>query len=164
MKVNSNVAQYLSFDVTQGGADTAAEQTLSTPLAPGTDLGAWLVHSFEVHYDPTLVKSWSADADLSVQLTARSLSGSITRLDFDDGDLIARTDLALSLTTSGSFIFNCRDIVEVNPGSVVYDDEIFVQVISTGTGATNRAFGRLVYYSATLTQDEALAIVAVRAG
>lgn len=158
--------QQKAFSVTQGGADTAAETTLTTNIQPGITLDAWNVRALEFTISPNLVKSWaSADADFTVQLTKRSLTGSIARIvTFTDTDLIASFNLAgiLQGTAANYLLVPTTYLWQFVVETIVYSENLYVQAISTATGQTNVVWGRVMYDIKKLTQSEALAVVASR--
>ncbi len=154
------------FTLTQGGADTAAETTIATLIQPGITMGAWQLEALEVTVKPDLVKTWAAaDADFTIQFTKRSLSGSIARLvTYTDIDLVCSFNLAviLSGTAANLWVQPTTWYITLPPGILIYSENIYGQIISTATGATNVAWGRLLYSTVDLSVKEALAIVASR--
>lgn len=155
-----------SFVLTQGGADTAAETTIATNIQPGITFGAWELLVMELTIKPDLLKAWaSADADFTVQLTKRSLAGAIARLvTYADTDLIATFNLAVNLagTAANLQILESTFFVQLPPGVIVYSENLYMQIISTATGQTNVAWGRLLYQPVTLKPAEAFSIIASR--
>ena len=155
-----------SFTLTQGGADTAAETTIATNIQPGITFGAWELLVMELTIKPDLLKAWaSADADFTVQLTKRSLAGAIARLvTYSDTDLIATFNLAVNLagTAANLQIMESTFFVQLPPGVIVYSENLYMQIISTATGQTNVAWGRLLYQPLTLKPAEAFSIIASR--
>jgi hypothetical protein len=155
-----------AFTVTQGGADTAAETTLATNIQPGITYGAWELSAIEFTISPNLLKAWSgADCDFTLQITKRSLAASIVRLvTYTDTDLIASMSLSgIATGTAANFIIQpATFFITLPPGVVIYSDSIYLQLISAGTGATNIAWGRILYDLITLTQSQAFAVVASR--
>lgn len=155
-----------AFSVTQGGNDTAAETDIQTYIQPGITFGAWELMALEFTLSPNIVKAWAnADSDLTVQLTKRSLSGAIARIvNFSDTDLIASYNLAmLAQGTPATWVIQPTTFfVNMPPGLIVYSEEIYIQLISTATGQTNVCWGRLHYEPVTLTQAQALAVIASR--
>ncbi len=155
-----------AFTLTQGGADTAAETTIATNIQPGITYGAWELVALELTIKPDLMKAWaSADADFTVQLTKRSLSGSIVRLiTYTDTDLIATFNLALNLagTAANLAIYQTTFYIAMPPGVLVYSENLYMQIISTATGSTNIAWGRILYEPVTLKPAEAFTIIASR--
>lgn len=154
------------FTVTQGGADTAAETTLATNIQPGITFGAWELLAIEFNISPNLLKTWTgADMDFTIQFTKRSLASSIVRLvNYADTDLIESYSMSgLAVGTAASFITQpATFFVNLPPGILVYSDSVYVQLISTGSGATNVVWGRILYDLVTLTQQQAFAVVASR--
>lgn len=154
------------FTVTQGGADTAAETTISTNIQPGITFIGWEVMGVEFTLKPDVVKAWAAvDADLTLQLTKRSLSGSISRLvTYTDTDLVMSFNLGVisSGTPANIVIMETSFYHELPPGVLIYSEYVYAQLISTSTGQTNVAWGRLIYQPKNLSQGEALAVVASR--
>jgi len=155
-----------AFTLTQGGADTAAETTIPTAIQPGITYGAWELLVMELTIKPDLVKAWaSADSDFTVQLTKRSLAGSIARLvTYTDTDLIATFNLAVNLagTAANLALYQTTFYVAMPPGVVIYSENLYMQIISAATGQTNVAWGRLLYEPITLKPNEAFAIIASR--
>lgn len=155
-----------AFTLTQGGADTAAETTIATSIQPGITYGAWELLMMELTIKPDLVKAWaSADADFTVQLTKRSLSGSIARLvTYTDTDLLASFNLAINLagTAANLQILETTFYIAMPPGVIVYSENLYMQIISAATGQTNVAWGRLLYKPITLKPNEAFSIIASR--
>lgn len=154
------------FTVTQGGADTAAESTLATNIQPGVTFGAWRPSFIEFNISPNLLKAWAAaDADMTIQFTKRSLTGAIARIvTYADTDLIASISIAAiaSGTAANLTLVDATYFVALPPGMTIYSENIYVQVISAGTGQTNIVWGRILYELVTLSQAEALAVVASR--
>lgn len=154
------------FTITQGGADTAAESTLATNIQPGVTFGAWRPTYIEFTIAPNLMKAWAAaDADMTIQFTKRSLAGSIARIvTYADTDLIESISLAAiaSGTAANLAIADATYFVALPPGLTIYSENIYAQLISAGTGQTNIVWGRIMYDLVTLSQAEALAIVASR--
>lgn len=154
------------FTVTQGGADTAAETTIATNIQPGITFDAWALKTVEFTLKPDLVKAWaSADSDITLQITKRSLSGSIARIvTYTDTDLILSMNMAAILqgTAANYAIYPVTWFVNLPDGILIYGENLYVQLISTGTGATNIAWGRILYMPQRLSQAEAIAIVASR--
>lgn len=154
------------FSVTQGGADTAAESTLATNIQPGVTFGAWKPTYIEFTIAPNLMKAWAAaDADMTIQFTKRSLTGAIARIvTYTDTDLITSISLAaiVSGTAANLQLVDATYFVALPAGLTIYSENIYVQVISAGTGQTNIVWGRILYDLVTLTQAEALAVVASR--
>jgi hypothetical protein len=115
---------------------------------------------------PDLVKTWaSADGDFTIQFTKRSLSGSIARIiTYTDTDLIASFNLALNLAgTAANLTFRETTwYLTMPPGLIVYSENIYAQIISAATGATNVAWGRIMYNPVTLTAAQAMAVIASR--
>jgi hypothetical protein len=155
-----------AFTVTQGGADTAAETTIPTLIQPGITFGAWLLKAVEVTISPNLLKAWAAaDMDWTLQLTKRSLASSITRLvTYADTDLIASINLASIMTGTAATaqLVDATRVYTMPPGVIVYSENLYVQQISTGTGATNIAWGRILYEVINLTASQAMAVIASR--
>jgi hypothetical protein len=155
-----------AFTVTQGGADTAAETTIPTLIQPGITYGAWLIKAVEVTISPNLLKTWAAaDLDWTLQLTKRSLAGSITRMvTYSDTDLIASINLASIMTGTAATaqLVDATRVYTMPPGVIVYGENLYAQQISTGTGATNIAWGRILYEVITLTASQAMAVIASR--
>jgi len=158
--------QQKPFTVTQGGADTAAESTLATNIQPGVTLGAWSIKGIELTLPPNLVKAYAAaDADLTLQMTKRSLAGAIARLvSYTDTDLLLTFNLAVVLSGAAANLMLTETtwFISPPPELLVYSENIYMQLISTGTGATNIAWGRILYEPVTLTQAQALAVIASR--
>ena len=154
------------FSVTQGGADTATETILATNIQPGVTFGAWRPSYIEFTIAPNLLKAWAAaDADMTIQFTKRSLAGAIARIvTYTDTDLIASVSLAaiVSGTAANLTLADATHFVVLPPGLTIYSENIYVQVISAGTGQTNIVWGRILYELVTLSQAEALAVVASR--
>lgn len=155
-----------AFTVTQGGADTAAETTIPTLIQPGITLDAWLLRAIEFTLKPDLLKTWaSADSDFTLQFTKRSLSASLVRLvTYSDTDLIASVNLAAILqgTAANYQLHPATWFINLPDGVLVYGENLYAQLISTGTGATNVVWGRVLYETKRLSQSEALSIVASR--
>lgn len=155
-----------AFTVTQGGADTAAETTLATNIQPGVTFGAWRPRAIEINFPPNLVKAWAgADMDLTVQFTKRSLAGSIARLvSYTDTDLIASLNIAgIAVGTAANFaVVDTTYFLTLPEGLTIYSENIYAQLISNASGATNIVWGRILYDLVNLTQSEALAVVASR--
>lgn len=158
--------QQKAFSVTQGGADTAAEATISTNIQPGITFGAWELMGIEFTLKPDLVKAFAAaDADVTLQLTKRSLAGNIARLvTYTDSDLLATWNLAVinSGTAANLALVETTFYLTIPPGTIIYSEYVYVQLISTATGQTLSAWGRLVYAPINLSQGEALAVIAAR--
>jgi len=161
-----SLAYTKAFTLTQGGADTAAETTLATNLLPGVDMAAWELLELEFTVKPDLVKAWaSADADFTIQMTKRSLAGAIARIvTFTDNDLILSWSLAaiLSGTAANLFLLPTTYRVSLPAGIIVYTENLYMQIISTGTGQTNVAWGRLLYQPVKLTASDAMVLIASR--
>jgi len=156
---------FKAFTCTQGGADTAAETTIATNLLPGTDLVAWRPEKVEFNIYPTLVKAWAAsDSDFTLQITKRSLSGSIARIvTFTDQDLLFSWNLAIIASgTAANLWLQPTSFVVPWAGDLIYAENVYAQIISTATGQTNILWGRIVYETEKLTQAQALALVAAR--
>jgi hypothetical protein len=155
-----------AFTLTQGGADTAAETTIATGLSPGVDMTAWMLKSIQFTISPNQVKLWAAaDADFTIQMTKRSLAGSIVRLvTWTDQDLLYTWNAAaiLSGTAANLLVVETSRIIEFPTDTLVYAENLYMQLISTGTGATNIAWGRLLYDLKKLSNSEALTLVASR--
>lgn len=155
-----------AFTLTQGGADTAAETTIATNIQPGITYGAWELLMVELTIKPDLVKAWaSADSDFTVQLTKRSLSGSIARLiTYTDTDLLATFNLAVNLagTAANLQVLETTYYITMPPGVIVYSENLYMQIISAATGQTNIAWGRILYQPITLKPNEAFSIIASR--
>jgi len=155
-----------AFTVTQGGADTAAETTIATNIQPGITYDAWELKTIELTLKPDLMKTWaSADSDFTVQLTKRSLSGAIARIiTYTDTDLIASVNMAGILQgTAAVYVLTATTwYVNLPAGVLVYSENLYVQCISTATGATNIVWGRILYDTKRLSSSEALAVVASR--
>lgn len=154
------------FTVTQGDADAAAETTISTNIQPGITLVGWELVGVEFTLKPDLVKAWAAaDADLTLQLTKRSLSASISRLvTYTDTDLVMSFNLGMiaSGTSANLLVMETSFYHQLPPGVLIYSEYVYAQLISTSTGQANVAWGRMIYQTKNLTQGEALAIVASR--
>lgn len=154
------------FTLTQGGADSAVETTLNTTIQPGITLGAWQLRAVEFTIKPDLLKAWAAaDADFTLQMTKRSLSGSIARIvTYSDQDLLMSLNQAViaSGTPANLAVQDATWYVNLPDGIVIYSEAIYLQLITTGTGQTNVVWGRLLYEAINLTQAEAFAIVASR--
>jgi len=162
----TSVKMQKPFTLTQGGADTSAETTLTTNIQPGITLDAWELDTVEVTVSPNLVKAWAAaDADFTIQFTKRSLAGSISRIvTYTDTDLICSMNLAviLSGTAANLMIQPCTFFIQLPSGIIVYSEYIYGQIISTATGQTNVAWGRILYMPRKLSQSEAFAVIASR--
>jgi hypothetical protein len=158
--------QQKAFTLTQGGADTAAETTIPTLIQPGITLGAWEIVGIELTLKPDLMKAWAAaDADFTIQFTKRSLSGSIARIiTYTDTDLIATFNLAVNLagTAANLAVYETTWFLQMPPGLIVYSENMYGQIISAATGQTNVAWGRILYNPVTLTQSQAMAVIASR--
>ena len=167
MAMATNGVQFKAFRVVQGGADTAAETEILTGILPGVDFSAWRVLAYEFNLPPDVVKSWAAaDSDLTVQITKRSLTGAIARIEtYADQDLVTSFNMAMVAQGTSA---NWREVittflVELPVPLLLYSDSLFVQLISTATGQTNEVWGRVIYEVATITKDTAFAILASRA-
>ncbi len=155
-----------AFTITQGGADTAAETTIPTLIQPGITFDAWALRALEFTISPNLMKAWaSADVDFTVQLTKRSLSASIARIvTYTDTDLIASLNIAgiLSGTAANNQLYDATRYFMFPDGVMVYGENLYIQCISTGTGATNIVWGRILYEPVKLTAAQAMAVIASR--
>lgn len=158
--------QQKAFVNTQGGADTAAETTIATLIQPGITYGAWELVGLEFTMRPTLVKAWAAaDADYTLQLTKRSLTGAIVNLfTYADTDLIATWSMAavLSGTAANLAFVDTTRYLQLPPGVIVYSENLYLHVITTGTGQTNITWGRILYNPITLTPAQAMSVIASR--
>lgn len=155
-----------AFTITQGGADTAAETTIPTGIQPGITYDAWGLRALEFTIKPDLMKAWaSADTDFTVQLTKRSLASSISRIiTYTDTDLIASINMAgiLSGTAANYQIYDATRFFMFPDGVIVYGENLYIQCISAGSGATNIVWGRILYEPTKLTPAQAMAVVASR--
>lgn len=155
-----------AFTITQGGADTAAETTLATGIQPGITYDAWQLRALEFTISPNLMKGWaSADSDFTIQLTKRSLAASIARIvTYTDTDLIATVNMCAILqgTAANYDLFDATRVYQFSDGVIVYGENLYIQCISTGTGATNIVWGRIMYEPVKLTPSQAMAIIASR--
>lgn len=155
-----------SFAVTQGGNDAAAETTIPTGIQPGVTMDAWELRSVEYTISPTLMKAWvgSGDAEFVLQLTKRAISPIARLTNYSDTDLIAQDCKALLAvgTVASAFITDCTFLMKMSPGIIVYGENLYIQVISAGSGAANQVYGRITYELKKLTQAQALAVVASR--
>lgn len=162
----ATVTQFKSFVSTQSGNDTAAEVEVGTNLTPGIDLAAWSLKAVEFTIKPSLMKAWAnADSDFTLQITKRSMSGAIARLEtFADQDLVFAYSLAMSAqgTPASWGISPASFLVELPVHQMIYSESLFVQGITTGTGQTNVVWGRLIYDIVALTKDQAFALLASR--
>lgn len=158
--------QQKAFTLTQGGIDMAAETTIPTLIQPGITLGAWEIVGIEFTIKPDLVKSWAGvDSDFTVQFTKRSLAGSIARIiTYTDTDLIATFNMAINAagTVASFFLQETTFYLTMPPGLIVYSENMYGQIISTATGQTNVVWGRILYNPVTLTQAQAMVIIASR--
>lgn len=159
--------QQKAFTLTQGGADTAAETTIPTLIQPGITFGAWELVGIEFTIKPDLVKAWvnNADQDFTIQFTKRSLSGSIARIvTYSDTDLVCTFNMAANLagTAANLQILETTFFMTLPPGIIVYSENLYGQIISTGTTQTNVAWGRILYNPVTLTAAQAMAVIASR--
>jgi hypothetical protein len=157
--------QQKAFTLTQGGADTAAETTIPTLIQPGITYGAWEIVGIEFTIKPDLVKAWvnNADQDFTIQFTKRS--GCTTRIvTYTDTDLISTFNLAVNLagTAANLQVIETTFYQSMPPGLIVYSENIYGQIISTATGQTNVAWGRILYNPVTLTAAQAMAVIASR--
>jgi len=154
------------FTLTQGGADTAAETTIATGLLPGVDMSAWVLKAIQFTVSPNLVKAWAAaDIDFTIQLTKRSLASSIVRLvTFTDQDLLYTWNAAaiLSGTAANLAVMETSRSIDFPVETLVYAENLYMQIISASTGQTNIAWGRLLYDLKKLSNAEALTLVASR--
>ena len=159
--------QQKAFTLTQGGADTAAETTIPTLIQPGITFGAWELVGIEFTIKPDLVKAWvnNADQDFTIQFTKRSLAGSIARLiTYTDNDLVCTFNMAANLagTAANLSFLETTIFMTLPPGIIVYCENLYGQIISTGTTQTNVAWGRILYNPITLTAQQAMAVIASR--
>lgn len=153
------------FTLTQGGADTGVEVAIPTNIQPGITLVGWGIAAVELNLAPNLVKSWAgADGDITLQLTKRSISPVARLVTYADTDLLESFNMALiAVGTVANFNTQvCTFILELPPGVICYSENLYIQLISTGTGVVNNAWGRILYEPVTLSQSEAFAIVASR--
>lgn len=152
-----------AFTVTQGGADTAAETTIPTLIQPGITFGAWNLLAVEFTISPNLLKAWAAaDMDFTLQLTKRS--GTTRIVTYTDTDLIASISMASIMTGTAATaqLVEATRVYTMPPGTIIYGENLYAQVISTGTGATNIVWGRILYEPVTLTASQAMAVIASR--
>lgn len=159
--------QQKAFTLTQGGADTAAETTIPTLIQPGITFGAWELVGIEFTIKPDLLKAWvnNADQDFTIQFTKRSLSASVVRLvTYSDSDLVCTFNLAANLagTAANLTIIETTFYQALPPGVIIYSENLYGQIISTATGQTNVAWGRIMYNPITLTAQQAMAVIASR--
>ena len=154
------------FALTQGGADTAVETALQTTIQPGITLAGWLLRAVEFTLKPSILKLWAAsDADFTLQMTKRSLTGAIARIEtFTDQDLLLSLNQAVIAagTPANISIRDATYYVNLPDGIIIYAEALYLQLISAGTGQANSVWGRLLYEPVSLTQAEAFAIVASR--
>lgn len=154
------------FTITQGGADNNAETTIETYIQPGITFSAWELMAVEFTISPNLMKSWAnADSDFTLQITKRSLSGSISRIvTYSDTDLLASFSFAMAAqgTPGNWLLMPATHMINMPPGLIVYGENLYLQLISTATGQTNIVWGRIHYEPVTLTQAQALAVIASR--
>lgn len=153
------------FVVTQGGADTSAEVTIATGLLPGIDLTAWELVMIELQMNAALVKTWAAaDSHMTIQATKRSLAAGYATLNYSDTDLITQFQVASAAegTPANQIFFPTSYWFELPPGALIYAPAMYIQCMSTATGATNSVWGRVMYRPFKLSQSEALAVVASR--
>ena len=162
----TNIVNTKSFTLTQGGADTAAETTIATNLLPGIDMSAWELLEVEFTLKPDIVKAWAAaDSDLTIQFTKRSLSGSVARIiTYTDTDLLFTWNVAIVLsgTAANIWIQPTTFNVKLPEGLIVYAENLYGQIISSATGQTNVAWGRILYRPIKLTASEAMLLIASR--
>ena len=158
--------QQKAFTLTQGGADTAAETTIPTLIQPGITFGAWELVGIELTIKPDLVKAWvnNADQDFTVQFTKRALSSIARIVTYTDTDLICTFNLAANLagTAANISFMETTFYLTLPPGIIVYSENMYGQIISTATGQTNVAWGRILYNPVTLTAAQAMAVIASR--
>lgn len=167
-KTSSGISEDLlfqaSFTITQGGADTSAEATLPTGLLPGVDLAAWELVGAEVQFTTGLGAWAAADSFLSVQVTKRGLAGAITALTYADADLVTVASWVKMAdgTPASALLVPASYWWDFPAGAIIYSTALYIQLISTATALTNTVFGRIFYRPVTLTQSEALAVIAAR--
>lgn len=159
--------QQKAFTLTQGGVDVAAETTIPTLIQPGITLGAWEIVGIEFTIRPDVVKLWAGvDSDFTVQFTKRSLAGSIARIvTYTDTDLVATFNVAINAAGTVATLSPLQETtfyISMPAGLIVYSENIYGQIISTATGQTNVVWGRILYNPITLTQAQAMAIIASR--
>lgn len=153
------------FSATQSAADSNVETSMATNIQPGITLGAWSLIALEITFSPNLVKSWAAaDADVTIQLTKRSISPVARLVSFADTDLLTSLNLAINAagTPASLGIVTTTFFLELPPGIICYSETLYLQLISTATAVANVAWGRLLYEPVTLTQSEAFSIIASR--
>lgn len=142
--------------VTQGSADAFAEAEIQTGLANVSN-SAFRIRRIE-WYMPALA---SADSEIMMSIAGRTLSAI---------NLVAVSVLAglwkkVELTTSGSPVYELfpnAERYDRDEDLVIVEESIFLQIDSTGTGASNSGSVVVWYEPRSITQTERLTIQAAR--
>lgn len=152
-----------TFTLTQGGADTAAQEAIPTFIIPGSSAFGWKLERVEVTLAPdTLAGMASADSAITIQLTKRSLAGSVTRIeDYADDDLLASINFSIVAAGAPATLGVIRSDVSYDfyDGRILYAPYLYVQLISDSTGLTLESFGRVHYTVTKLSTTQQLALL-----
>lgn len=140
------------ISLTQPVADAFVEGSAVTTIVP-ENAQAWEVTMVELEFDPAQLKLLSADADISMAISRDSAGGVGT---IGNPRIVNTFSLFNSLTTSGQIFGSGRYRWEMPPGTLFVENEIFVQLDSTGTGQALTCQVRLHYKWVKVTEIEIL--------
>lgn len=149
--------QYLNITAPQSGTDATTTTTVALPILRNFSSGparAQLIEILKVFV--FLDNTVEVDSSLTVKFSTKS--GGTTVLSPADPTVFAAFSSQVKLTTSGLVEvdkwkeWDCTD--GAGNGILVATDNIYVQVSSVTTGATNTIYGKVLYrmYGASVTE------------
>lgn len=151
--MSANIARYRNITLTQGGADAFVQSEEITGIDPTTGR-AWQLERLELHIpQATALQGVSADFSITTSLS-RDTKTAVAEV--NDNDCLATMSLFGALTTSGQIVIASPLIYTFQPGVLVVEPELFMQLDSAATGLTLTAYARLYYSEVKLSEVDIL--------
>lgn len=145
--------------VTQSGADTQTEGSISTSLDITRSEG-WRIRQVDFALNNAVLDTTAlADQFIQLALSTKSISAGTVEWELDDSELLAMTGQIRNATTSGIIAYNTVQSVILPEGVVAVTDDLFFTISSSATGIAISATVRIWYDIVKLGQADFLRLL-----
>jgi hypothetical protein len=155
--------QFLSFVFSQSGSDatTTTQQTLPVEKFGTAGNGARIIEVLKVYFGYDAAAIAEVDSRINVYLSTKT--GGTTKLTFDNPTVFAYSKVISQITTSGQEFAVFPQVMDVTDGAghgiLIATDNIFAQLASSGTSATNTMEVKILYRFKQVGLQEYIGIV-----
>lgn len=148
------IQRFLSIQLTQGGADTFVQGSVSTDIIPENGL-VYQVSEVILSFQ-SVFSTLAADAWVQWSLSRDTKTAAYG---MQDADIMLFDGFSFSLTTSGAAVIKQQYRYENLRGLYIVEPTIYAQLGSATTGITNVATMRIYYDEVKMSEVEILRIL-----